>query len=344
MAELVDVADARECAVCLGELDRPCRTACGHSYCEACLRSTFKSRRPWNRGRCPLCRAAVSLYDTVDAAGGAPLERPAVSTIFGCAFLQNGRPGVAAYHFDAPDDCYISYAAAPDAWRLDSGEKLPVRKPFDSPRWDAATRTFTGVVDWSATPLHGDARWEYRMVFSDDFAVICGGEMRALDAGGRQTGAHAFPADLRYVRARAAPTTLWGAAYMQGGELGVASYHFDGPDDCYISYEAAPPGWLLDDGSRPPAAKRFESPRWDAATRTFTGVVDWSEATFGGDARWEYTIVFAEDFGAVAAGEVRAFDAAGGATDTHKFGRELHYELYVEEIAQLFHLLVPEAG
>ena len=41
---------------------------------------------------------------------------------------------------------------------------------------------------------------------------------------------------------------------------------------------------------------------------------------------------------------MRAFDAAGDATDTHRFGRELHYELYVEEIAQLFHLLVPEAG
>ena len=214
MAELVD---ARECAVCLGELVRPCRTACGHSYCAECLRSTFKSRRPWNRGRCPLCRAAVSLYDTVDADGGAPLATPAVATIFGSAFLQNGRPGVAAYHFDGPDDCYISYASAPDAWRLDSGEKLPARKPFEAPRWDAATRTFVGAIDWSAAP-------------------------------------------------------------------------------------------------------------------------------FGGDARWEYTIVFSEDFATVAGGEVRAFDAAGEATDTHRFGRELHYELYVEEIAQLFHLLVPEAG
>ena len=217
------------------------------------------------------------------------------------------------------------------------------RSPFEGPRWDAATRTFVGAIDWSAAPLHGGAVEVPRSIFSDDFAVICGGEMRALDAGGRQTGAHAFPADLQCRARRAAPTTLWGAAYMQGGELGVASYHFDGPDDCYISYEAAPPGWLLDDGSRPPAAKRFASPSWDAATRTFVGAIDWSEAPFGGDARWEYTIVFSEDFGTVTGGEVRAFDAAGGATDTHKFGRELHYELYVHEIARLFHLLVPEA-
>ena len=106
--------------------------------------------KPWNRGRCPLCRSKVSLYDTVKADLTTPLETPAVDTIFGSAFLQNGRPGVAAYHFDGPDDCYISYASAPDAWRLDSGEKLPARKPFEAPRWDAATRTFVGAIDWSA--------------------------------------------------------------------------------------------------------------------------------------------------------------------------------------------------
>ena len=58
---------------------------------------------------------------------------------------------------------------------LGGGEKLPARKPFEAPRWDAATRTFVGAIDWSAAPLRGAARWEYRMVFSDDFAVICGG-------------------------------------------------------------------------------------------------------------------------------------------------------------------------
>ena len=78
-----------------------------------------------------------------------PLEKPAVDTIFGSAFLQNGRPGVAAYHFDSIEDCYISYAAAPDGWRLADGAKPPARKPFDTPVWEPATRTFTATVDWS---------------------------------------------------------------------------------------------------------------------------------------------------------------------------------------------------
>ena len=58
---------------------------------------------------------------------------------------------------------------------------------------------------------------------------------------------------------------------MQHGEKGVASYHFDSPDNCYISYENAPVGWVLADGSHPPAQKPFVNPRYHEATRTFTG-------------------------------------------------------------------------
>ena len=83
--------ETRECAVCLNERVDPCRTSCGHFFCEECLRAALK---PWNRGRCPLCRSKVSLYDTVKADLTTPLETPAVDTIFGSAFLQNGRPGV----------------------------------------------------------------------------------------------------------------------------------------------------------------------------------------------------------------------------------------------------------
>ena len=126
---------------------------------------------------------------------------------------------------------------------------------------------------------------------------------------------------------------------MQFGRLGLASYHFRAADDCYISYEDAPPSWRLDNGESPPAVKRFDSPSWDAATRTFTGVIDWSENTFHGDARWEYTIVFSEDFRHVSGGEVRAFDAAGEPKATHRYGHHLHYKLYAEEMAQLLNHL-----
>ena len=128
-----------------------------------------------------------------------------------------------------------------------------------------------------------------------------------------------------------APTTIFGSVYVQGGGLGVASYHFQDPDDCYISYENAPSSWKLDNGESPPAAKPFDSPSWDAASRTFTGVIDWSANTFNGNARWEYTIVFSEDFRVVSGGEVRSFDASGEQIRTRLFGIDLNYELYTDD-------------
>ena len=58
---------------------------------------------------------------------------------------------------------------------------------------------------------------------------------------------------------------------------------FEAPDDCFISYESAPAAWTLDDGSRPPPRKPFLGPSYDAASRTFTGSVDWSGGTINGD-------------------------------------------------------------
>ena len=329
-------SETRECSVCLNERVDPCRTSCGHFFCEECLRAALK---PWNRGRCPLCISKVSLYDTVKADLTTPLETPAVDTIFGSAFLQNGRPGVAAYHFDSIEDCYISYENAPSSWKLANGEKPPARKPFDVPVWEPATRTFTATVEWGENTFGGDARWEYTMVFSDDFAFIAGGACRKFDADGQSTGVSTFPIQLQYIRAPTAPTTVFGSTYVQFGRLGLASYHFRAADDCYISYENAPTSWKLDDGARPPAVKRFDSPSWDAVTRTFTGVIDWSANPFGNDARWEYTIVFSEDFREISGGEVRAFDAAGELDHTSRYGQDLRYKLYVEEMAQLLNHL-----
>jgi hypothetical protein len=155
-----------ECAVCLADYVQPCRTPCGHVYCRTCLRATLKSRPPWNRGACPLCRSAVSVYSTVDIASGEALETASRTTIFGESYLQHGERGVASYHFPAPDDCYISYENAPAPWVLEDGSRPPARKPFVNPHYDAATRTFRGTIDWSDNNFHGDARWEYQMVYS----------------------------------------------------------------------------------------------------------------------------------------------------------------------------------
>ena len=308
-------------------------------YCRDCLRATLRSRPPWNRGACPLCRRAVSVYNTVDMASGSALETPSRATIFGESYLQHGDKGVASYHFLAPDDCYISYERAPAAWVLDDGSRPPARKAFANPRYDEATRTFTGTIDWSDNNFAGDARWEYEMVFADDFVTIAGGQMTGFDSEGNQTRTCAFPDTLRYVRAYELPSAIVGQAYMQGGSLGVASYHFPEIDHAYISYEAAPPQWTLDDGQPPPSRKAFVNPRYDEATRTFTGTIDWSDNNFAGVARWEYEMVFSEDFSRITGGQVRAFGASGEESSVSVFGRDLVYALYVEEQAQLLHLL-----
>ena len=70
------------------------------------------------------------------------------------------------------------------------------------------------------------------------------------------------------------------------GKSGVAAYFFVSPSDCYIRYENTPAQWTLEDGRQMTGTKALETPKYDAATRIFTGTVRWSEATFDGDARW----------------------------------------------------------
>ena len=80
-----------------------------------------------------------------------------------------GQEGLASYHFESTaqgPSAYISYASAPPQWTLDNGSPFPEKKPFRDPAFDAATRTFTGWIDWmvdgdGAQP-GGDGVWKVR--------------------------------------------------------------------------------------------------------------------------------------------------------------------------------------
>lgn len=324
-----------ECSICLGALIAPCRTHCQHVFCGPCLTKSLRFDSPWSSGACPMCRAAVSLFSTIDMASGCALRQPDVDTIFGSAFLQLGDSGVAAYHFDSPDDCYISYESAPGSWRLDDGSRPPPRKAFEAPAYNAATRTFTGAVRWDESAFGGDARWEYEMTFSESLDAIVAGHMQGFDGAGAATRRARFPTELAYWRARAADSAI-GGTYVQGGALGLASYHFEGGlAEAHISYESAPDAWRLDDGTRLQATKPFEAPAYNAASRTFTGTISWGETPFHGDARWEYHMQFSADFRSIVGGQCRAFDAMGEPRATHEFGRALHYARHDEGEAQV---------
>lgn len=359
---------ADECPICLtAPPQQPCRTRCNHVFCAACIQRAFPPETAGTTGACPLCRAQVSLYSTVDAQSGVTLRVPPVPSPIGSGYLQRGEPGVASYHFLQSDEpggglreAYIGYDRAPAAWTLDDGSKPPEKKVFQDPHYDPATRTFTGTVRWPApATFAGDEVWQYTMVFSESFNVIASGSLRRFGPDGdERMPARRFPQDLMYWRQTARATTIVGSAYLQGGALGLASYHFEAAaaatetpvevcvgDDArasedadttssvvqaaavsglgasYISYEGAPEEWRLDDGSRPAARKPFEDAAYDPATRTFTGTIRW-DPPFHGDARWEYVMNFSANFDMIESGSVRSFRAADGTEGaTHRFGR-----------------------
>lgn len=279
-------------------------------------------------GECPLCRAHTSVYNLRDASGSFLAETD-VKSLYGCVFVQGGTLGFASYHFDAPDDCYLSYESAPSAWRLEDGSAPPAKKPWTEISYDPDTLTFRGVVEWSPA-FAGMDRWDYKIIFAEDFAGVVGGEviMRFLDG---TTKKHPFRAPwelgfdraLAYLRWTPPPTTIFGSVYVQGTMYapileGIASYHFDSEDYCYISYSNAPSDWLLDDGSTLPKKKEFCNPSFDSSARTFRGSVEW-ETPFGGDSRWDYEIVFANDFSLIASGQINAFGSDGTPREVTSF-------------------------
>jgi len=313
-----------ECSICLGVLDQPCATPCGHTFCRRCVVDMLASGQGTWYGACPLCREPLNIYDVRDVGSGRALASPPVSTIFGSIFVQASGLGVASYHFDTKEDCYISYAEAPRSWRLDDGTSPPAKKPFEDPSWDPSTRTFRGNISWDP-PFNGARRWEYEIVFACDFSAIVGGRV-VQDGGGRDSRFDPpwrRGPGLSYLRWMPPPPTIFGTVFVQGlayaaGAEGVASYHFDSEKDCYISYASAPEPWLLDDGSRPPQRKPFEDASYVEATRTFRGTVTWPLG-FGGAVRWEYEMVFAESFGRIAGGAMRALDRDGAVLSTSPF-------------------------
>jgi len=267
-----------------------------------------------------MCREPVSFYSAIALSSGQALREPRHSGIADSVYVQHGGLGVASYHFGAGGACaFIDYSAAPAEWVLDDGQRPPDHQPFADMSYDAQTRTFRGVVHWAAPgTFFGAARWEYTMVFDEGFGFIAAGELRSYGADGTFIDAKPFPDVLAYYRQTTPPEHICGQVYIQGGALGVASYHFDdcSEESCapaYISYASAPEGWRLDGGSeggtdapRPPSRKAFIDASYDRASRTFRGTVLWPPpGTFAGDARWEYEMVFSEDFTTIAGGQVR---------------------------------------
>lgn len=317
-----------ECPICLGDVDDPCVAPCSHVYCCHCIVQVLLSRPPEWAGSCPLCRTHISVYNLRN--NGQLLVEPEVQNLWGCVFVQYGKLGLASYHFNSLEDCYISYDAAPETWRLDDGRRPPSKKAWEEVSYDPESRIFRGVIRWDPT-FHGCREWLYRIEFSEDFAGITGGEV--VSSGDPQATwtqsflapwIHDWERHLSYLRWTPPPTTIFGSVFVQGTSYssvleGVASYHFDSPEQCYISYANAPETWLLDDGSKPPRQKDFELMSYEPSSRTFKGTINWPQG-FDGAVRWVYTIVFSEDFGQISDGKVQPYGSRGWPMAGQHFG------------------------
>jgi len=261
------------------------------------------------------------MYELQDIGSGAMLATQQVTTLYGNTFVQRGGLGVASYHFESEEECYISYANAPASWRLADGSAPPAKKLFLQPSWVSEARTFRGTIEWDPA-FNGDSKWEYEIVFAQDFFGITGGRVVHYGSSRHITTFRPPWADpgsgLSYLRWTPPPASIFQSVYVQGpiyhhAAEGIASYHFDAEDDCYISYSSAPNSWKLDDGSSPPARKPFRSISYDTGTRIFSAAVEW-EPTFRGATRWEYRMVFAEDFSCIMDGTFRQLDSEGTTT------------------------------
>ena len=121
------------------------------------------------------------------------------SSIFGHVYVQDGKVGLANYHFNEAES-YISYSAPSPSWQLDNGSALPVKKPFQDVTFEASTRTFKAVVEWCPIALDGDVKWVYRMAFSADYTRIEKGEVISYGASGETRHMWAYGRELVYVR------------------------------------------------------------------------------------------------------------------------------------------------
>jgi len=102
-----------------------------------------------------------------------------------------------------------------------------------------------------------------------------------------------------------------GSVYVQGNEVGLASYHFDSDTDCYISF-ASPCCLLspsLDNGERPPSRKPFVNFDIDEENRIFRGEVHWVPTSWQGNVCWVYRMHFSEDYEEIIAGTLVKYDS-----------------------------------
>ena len=273
--------------------------------------------------------------------GGEKIQSSEVSPFWGNVYVEGTvynrqNEGQGSLHCNSMEDCYISWERQ-SGKRFANGDPYPMRRSLKVASFDAATRTFTYILNIpegielhgsrpsKANPRrHGQGPWfppacriEKTAVFSEDFSTMVSHKIKEYN----HAGVLQFESDTElFVQRPPALTQLaksmspiLGSAYVRGpvfvaSREGFASFHFDSFYHCYISCAVAPSAWKLDDGLQVPVKNVFDEVSFDPATQLFRGVIKFDRIVLGASRR-EYTMIFSEDFLSIDSGTVQDLDA-----------------------------------
>ena len=87
-------------------------------------------------------------------------------------------------------------------------------------------------------------------------------------------------------------------------EEGMASYHFVNESLVFINWKEMGISYL---NGEPAHASTFENTNFDLSTRTFSGSVIFDKELYKNELRWDYVMIFDENFSIISKGHIKRF-------------------------------------
>lgn len=205
------------CPVCLSDDVQLAVAPCSHACCLPCFERIMSApiprRHDWSpalvpdedehlnvptRGRCPICRCEVDLFDLqvsdkygnfVPAPGTERIHDIASTGLKGLVFIPNrSQQGDRSVHFPTGESSDNSQSRLPymdlsrmQDWKFANGERVPSKKYFEPDCYfHEPTRCFYGRLKWGDTcdySLFGSLEWEVILVVSWNYQFISRGIM-----------------------------------------------------------------------------------------------------------------------------------------------------------------------
>ncbi|MDC2984626.1 hypothetical protein OAY83_00980, partial [Candidatus Marinimicrobia bacterium] len=122
-------------------------------------------------------------------------------------------PGDYSLHFINENNFYMNFSTS-NPYLVDNDQSFPERIDFSDVSYDSNSRVFLGTIDFTPFEItvNGASKWEYEIIFSDNFDSIVGGTISDLDAEGNVTLTTSILEYQDYVK-------YCGADYFEGTDL-----------------------------------------------------------------------------------------------------------------------------